>query len=197
MRTHLAAHSDCNRELEATICFAINLTNDDVLRHVDKATSEVAGVCSTQSSVGQTLASTVRGDEVLQNRETLTEVRLDRTRNDLALRVCHQATHAGNLTNLHEVTAGTRVDHDVDRIVDREVRPHRFCDLVGSTSPNFDELLTTLGVGDQAAVKLLLYVFGFVLSQLKKFALARWGNNVLKGNRDTRARGPAEAECLE
>ena len=51
----------------ATVLFA----NDDILRHIHETTSQVAGVCCTQSRVGQTLSRTVGRDEVLRNRETL------------------------------------------------------------------------------------------------------------------------------
>src|SRR3712207_7734150 len=40
---------------------------------------------------------------LLEHREALTEVRLDRARDDLALRVGHEATHRRQLPDLHHV----------------------------------------------------------------------------------------------
>ena len=62
------------------------------------------------------LRGTVRGDEVLEDGEALTEVRLDRARDDLTTRVGHQATHAGDLAHLHDVAAGARADHHLDGV---------------------------------------------------------------------------------
>ena len=95
---------------------AVVLTDDDVLRDVHQTTGQVTRVGGTQRGVGQTLTSTVTGDEVLEHRQALAEVRLDRARDDLALRVGHQTTHSRDLPDLHPVTASTRVDHHVDRV---------------------------------------------------------------------------------
>ena len=88
---------------------AVVLADDDVLRDVHQTTGQVTRVGGTQRGVGQTLTGTVAGDEVLQHRQALAEVRLDRPRDDVTLRVRHQTTHSGDLTDLHHVSAGTRV----------------------------------------------------------------------------------------
>ena len=75
---------------------AINLVHDDVLRDVDQTTGQVTRVGGTQSGVSHTLTSAVRGDEVLQHRQALTEVRLNRNVDGAALGVCHQAAHGGS-----------------------------------------------------------------------------------------------------
>ena len=59
---------------------AVVLAHDELLRDVDESTGEVAGVGGTQRGVGEALAGTVGGDEVLEDREAFTEVRLDRPR---------------------------------------------------------------------------------------------------------------------
>ena len=98
---------DRDRHDEAALGAAVLLADDDVLRDVDETTGQVPGVGGTQGGVGQTLAGTVRGDEVLEHRQALAVVRLDRARDDLALRVGHQTTHTGDLAHLHPVTTGT------------------------------------------------------------------------------------------
>src|SRR6476661_10874846 len=63
-----------DRQLEATLGATVVLTDDDVLRHVDETTRQVARVGGAERRVGQTLTGTVRRDEELEHREALTEV---------------------------------------------------------------------------------------------------------------------------
>ena len=63
---------------------AVDLADDRVLRHVDEAAREVAGVRRLERGVGEALAGAVRRDEVLEHAETLAEVRGDRRLDDLA-----------------------------------------------------------------------------------------------------------------
>ncbi len=117
-------------ETQTAVGAAVLLADDDVLGDVDQTTGEVTRVGGTQSGVRQTLTGTVRGDEVLQHGQALTERRLDRTRDGLVLRVRHQTTHTGNLTHLHHVASCTRVHHHEDRVGLREVVVHRLGDAV-------------------------------------------------------------------
>ena len=94
--------------------------------------------------------------------QALTEVGLDRARDDLALRVGHQATHRGDLPDLVHVSGGARVDHHEDRVRPVEVRLHRVADLAGRVGPDLDQLLAALVVGDQATLELLLDVRGLL-----------------------------------
>ena len=148
---------------DAALGAAVLLADDDVLRDVDQTTGQVAGVGGPQRGVGQTLAGAVGGDEVLQHGQALAEVGLDRPRDDLALRVGHQTTHAGDLPDLHHVPAGAGVDHHPDRVVLREVGLHLLGDLAGRLGPDLDELLAALLVGDDAALVLLLDLLGLLL----------------------------------
>ncbi len=140
-------------------------------RDVDQPAGQVAGVGRPQRRVGQALAGTVRGDEVLQHGQTLAEVGLDRARDDLALRVGHQTAHAGDLTHLHHVAAGTGVDHHPDRVGPREVGLHLPRDLAGRLGPDLDELLPALVVGDQTALVLLLDLVGVLLVPVQDLRL--------------------------
>src|SRR3954467_13767946 len=94
-------------DLEAEDGSAIFLGDRHILRDVDEAAGEVAGVRRLQSGVGQTLTGTVCRDEILEHGQTFAEVRLDRAFDDLAdttgellLRLCHQSAHTGELTDL-------------------------------------------------------------------------------------------------
>src|SRR5665647_3821905 len=92
-------------------------TDDDILRDVHETTREVTRVCGTQSRVGQTLTSTVSSDEVLGDGQAFAVARDDRARDDLTLRVVHQASHARDVANLQPVTTSTGRDHAVDGVV--------------------------------------------------------------------------------
>ena len=104
---------------DAAVGAAVLLADDELLRHVHQPPGEVPGVGGSQRGVGQSLARAVGGDEVLQHGQALAEVRLDRPRDDLALRVGDEATHAGELADLHDVPARARVGHHVDRVAAR------------------------------------------------------------------------------
>ena len=88
---------------------AVVLRDDHVLADVGQLTGEVTRVGRLEGRIGQTLAGTVRRAEVLEHRQTFAEVRLDRRFDDFAARLGHQATHAGQLANLFDTAAGTRV----------------------------------------------------------------------------------------
>jgi hypothetical protein len=105
---------------EPTLGAAVLLADDDVLRHVHQTPGEVPGVGGAQRGVGEALTGAVGRDEVLEHGQALAEGGLDRPRDRLALGVRHQATHAGDLPDLHQVTTGTGVDHHPDRVGGRE-----------------------------------------------------------------------------
>src|SRR5690606_11503914 len=152
---------------------AVVLTDDDILSHVNESTRQVARVGRAQRRVSETLTRTVGGDEVLGDREALAVARDDRTRDDLTLRVRHQTTHTGDLSNLHPVTTSTRGDHAVDVVVGGKVVFHRASNLSGRLVPDLDELLATLGVGREALLVLGLNLRGELLVAHDDLALVR------------------------
>src|SRR4029078_5995843 len=96
---------------QATLGATVVLADDDVLRDVHQTTGQVTRVGGTQRGVGKTLTRTVRRDEELEHGQALAEVRADRSRDDVALRVGHQTTHTGDLPQLHPVTTRTPGRH--------------------------------------------------------------------------------------
>src|SRR5207249_3666546 len=95
-RTHRelgARLADGLRGDDAVLVAAILDADDDVLRHVHATTRQVARVRRPDGGVGETLSSTVRRDEVLEDREALAEVRTDRQVDDAALGVGDEPTH--------------------------------------------------------------------------------------------------------
>ena len=137
------------------------LLNRHVLRHVDEAARQVAGVGRLEGRVGQALAGTVRRDEVLGDREALLEVGLDRVLDDRARRargrllgLGHEATHAAELTDLLTGATSARVGHHVDGVeallVVLEGRVEHVRDLVVRRGPDVDHLVVPLRLGDEA-----------------------------------------------
>ena len=53
---------------------AIGLGDDYILSHVDQSPCQIPGISRLQGRIGQTFTSTVRGNEIFRNRQTLTEV---------------------------------------------------------------------------------------------------------------------------
>ena len=95
---------------------AVELGDDGVLRDVDETAREVPGVRRLERGIGETLTGAVRRDEVLEHRETFTEVRRDGGLDDFAGGLGHEAAHGGELTDLLGRAAGARVGHDVNRV---------------------------------------------------------------------------------
>ena len=182
---------------DATDRAAVLVAHDELLRDVDETTGQVAGVGGTKRGVGETLAGTVGGDEVLEHREALTEVALDRPRDDLTTRVGHQTTHTGDLTHLHDVAASTRAHHHLDgvELLGLLLDEHGLGHLVGGVGPDLDFLLAPLVVGDDAAVVLLLDLLGFLLVLVEDRGLGDRRPHVGDGDRETGTGGVLEARA--
>src|SRR5262245_21814913 len=180
-----------------TVGAAVLLADDQLLRDVHQAPGEVPGVGGSKRCVGQTLARAVGRDEVLEHGQALAEVRLDRPRDDLALRVGHQAAHAGDLADLHDVPAGTRVGHHVDRVGLAELGLHRVLDLVGRIGPDRDELLTALVVGDDALAVLGLDPRRVLLVPVQDLRLVGRGRDVLDAEGHAGSGGVVEPDVLQ
>ena len=95
---------------------AVVLGDHQVLGDVHQAAREVTGVGGLECGVGESLARTVRGNEVLQYVQALAEVRGNGGLDDRAVRLGHQATHARQLANLGSRAPGPGVGHHVDGV---------------------------------------------------------------------------------
>ena len=185
------------RDREALVGAAVDLADDDFLRHVDETPREVTGVRGAERRVGQTLTGTVRRDEVLEDGQTFTEVRLDRPRDDLALRVGDETAHTGELTDLLDVPSGAGLRHHVDRVQRPEVLLHRLRDLVRRLHPDLDELLTALVVGEQTTRVLRLDLLRFLLVPVEDRRLGRRDGDVVEREGDAGLRRPPERQRLD
>ena len=156
---------------------AVLLADDHVLGDVDETTRQVARVGRAQRRVGEALAGAVGRDEELEHREALDEARLDRPLDDLALRVGHLTAPAGELADLLDVAAGAGGGHHVDRVERVEVGPRGGRDLHVGLAPDLLDLLAPLGVGQEAAVVLLLDLGDHVLVGGQDLGLALLGDH--------------------
>ena len=152
------------------------LADDHVLRDVDETARQVARVGGAQRGVGEALARAVRRDEVLEHRQALHEVGLDRPLDDLALRVGHQAAHARQLADLLEGAARAGVGHHEDGVELVEVGDHRLGDLVGGGVPLLDDRLVALLLGDQARRRTGSSIVGTDLRSLSRISCFSGGS---------------------
>ena len=186
-----------DRDDDTLLGAAILFAHDHILGNVDQTTGEVTRLCRTKCGISQALTSAVLGDEVLQGGQAIVVVGLDWTRNDVALRVRHEATHCGDLTNLHPVTTCTRAHHDVQVVVRTEVLFHLGSDFIGALRPCIDDFLTALGFGEHTHLVLLVDL----LSQLivtSNDGLALWrGDDVGEGHGHAGPLAVVEAEVLQ
>src|SRR5690606_31691825 len=186
---------------------AIDLGDDEVLRHVDQTAGQVTRVGRLERRVGQALAGAVGRDEVLQYVPAFAEVRRNGRFNDGAIRLGHQAAHARQLADLGGRTPGAGVGHHVDGVegllthlfavaIDHgfggQVLHHRAADLVARLAPDVDHVVVALLGGDQTGRVLLVDLFDLLAGLGKDFFLDRGDQHVAHGDRDAAARGQTE-----
>ncbi len=194
--------------VDALVGAAIVGGDHQVLRHVDQTAGQVTRVRGLQRRVGQTLSGTVGRDEVLKHVQAFTEVRRDGRLDDGAVRLGHQAAHAGQLADLGRATAGTGVGHHVNRVerflidflafaVDGlllgQLRHHDLADFVAGLAPDVHDLVVALASGHQTGDVLLLDLLDFLLGALDQLVLLLGHQHVVDADRDAGARGQAEA----
>ncbi len=187
------------RHSDPAIGLAVDLLDDHFLGDVDQTPGEIPGVGGAQGRVGQTLADTVGGDEVLQHRQAFSEVGHDRPRDDVALGVGDQASHTGDLADLQHVPAGAGADHHVERVelLHLEVGLHGVLDLVRRLGPDLDQLLAPLLLGDNALLILRLDLVGPGLILGEDLRLVLRGLDVLEPDRETGPGRESEPEVLD
>ena len=131
-------------------------------------------------------------DEVLEDGQTLTEVRGDGRLDDLTRRLGHQATHTGKLTNLcgeprapesaimkmllnescsASLPSGLRTNSVTELIGDEVLG-----DLVGDLGPDINDLVVLLTDGDQTVVVLALGLTDFGRVHPEDLALGGWNH---------------------
>src|ERR1700674_1731751 len=189
-RLNFDAGLDDGLDVDAVGSSAVALVDDDVLRDVDEAASEVAGVGGLQCRVRQALACTVRRDEVFQHGEAFAEVGGDGRFDDLAGRLGHQTAHTGKLADLLFRTASAGVGHNVDGIdaaflvLVLEGLEHFVSDFFGDVAPDGDDLVVALAVGDGAVQVLLLNFDDFLVGVFDELVLVAGSEHVIDADGD-------------
>ena len=155
---------------------AVLLGDDEVVRDVDEAAGQVAGVGGFKRGVGETLAAAVGGDEVLEDGQALAEVRHDGLLDDLAdaagqlllrawpsVRACRPADgpaggNRGRRSRPSRKTELKRASPTLKGLVLVGLHgvEHDVRDLVRDVRPDVDDLVVALGLGDDAVLGLLL-----------------------------------------
>ena len=150
----------------------------------------------------------MRRDKVLQNVQTFTEVGRDRRLDDRAIRLGHQATHAGQLANLRRRTTGARVSHHEDRVegilldllavaVDHffmtQLLHHDLGHLVAGTAPDIHDLVVAFPLSHQTVGVLGLDFLNFLFRFGNDLVLPSWNQHVIRteGDAGTRRHGIA------
>src|SRR5205814_9253737 len=182
---------------DAVLVTAILEADDHVLRDVDETAREVPGVRGTDGRVGETLAATVRRDEVLEDREALAEVRTDRQVDDAALRVGDETTHATDLAHLLRVTTRAGRGHHVDGATPIERAHHGFDDVLRRVRPDLDGRLVALLLGDEAALELTVDLGDLLLGRRDHRRLLSRNGDVVDGDGDARDRRRREPDGLD
>ena len=208
---HVAAFDD-RGDRQAVDGAAIDLRDHEVLRHVDQTPGEVARVRGLERGVGQALACAVRRDEVLQYVQALAEVRGDRRLDDRAVRLRHQAAHAGELADLRRGAAGAGIGHHEDGIerllpdllalvvghlVGAELLHHGLGHLVVGARPDVHDLVVALAVGDETGGVLLLDLLHLLLGGRQDLGLLLRDHHVVDADRDAGAGRVMEARVHE
>ena len=208
---HIAAFDD-RGDGQAVDRAAVDLGDHQVLRHVDQATGQVAGVRRLQRGVGQAFTRAVSRDEVLQYVQAFAEIRRDGRFDDRAVRLRHEAAHAGQLANLRGGTASARVGHHEDRIerlltnlvalgigdlVGPQLLHHGLGHLIVGARPDVDHLVVALAVGDQTRGVLLLDLLHLFFGGREDLDLRLRHNHVIDADRHACARRVLEAGVHE
>ncbi len=138
-------------------------------------------------------------DEVLKNRQSLTEGTLDRPRDHLTTWIGNESLHTRDLSDLLTVTSSSGVHHHVEWIESdvRQVTLHRTSDVGVRRGPDLNLLLAALIVGDDPSLELSLSLLCFLLVAIEDLRLFWRSLDVVDRDGKTRLRRVAEAECLD
>ena len=176
---------------------AVDLADDDVLRNVDHAAGQVAGVGSTQSGIGQTLTSTTGRNEIFQNVQTFAVVCTNGHLDGVTGGVCQQAAHTGQLLDLVHRTTSTGVCHHIDLVVLGQVVCQSLGDLIGGSLPDGDGLVVALVIRDQTTVEQLADLGDLLIGLGDQFLLLGRDHSVAHSHGDSGQGGVLVALCLD
>ena len=152
------------------------------MSHVNQTTGQVTCIGGLQRGIGKTLTGTVGRDKVLKHAQAFLKVSknwvldgLLTTFHTRLLRLSHQTTHTGELTDLVARTTSTRVKHHVHRVeallIGRNLLDKELGKAVVDVGPNIDHLVVTLVVGDETHVVVVHHFFHLCVTFLNDVGL--------------------------
>ncbi len=193
-------------DFNAAIGPAIVLQDDAILRNIDEAARQIAGIGGFQRRVRQPFAGAVRRVEIFENRQTFFEVRDDRRLDNVARGLRHKPAHPGQLLHLVFRAARARMGHHVNRIgLARPARRHvcarfgsllhhRVGDFVGAGRPSVDDFVIFLALGQQAIAILPLKLRDLFARLFDEVDFARRHHHVVFAERNAGLAGFAETQ---
>ena len=182
---------------------AVVLGDDDGLRHIVEFAGEVARVGRLERCIGQPLAGTVRGREVLKHVEPFAEVGANGCFDDFAAGFGHQTAHARELLHLTDVATSARGTHQEDRVeivppvvaVNRDLierahvaaivlkrRDECLGEFFAAVRPDIKELIMPLPLGDRASAVSTLDCIDLLLRGCEQLGLVRRDPHVCDGD---------------
>ncbi len=187
---------------------AVRLHDRHILSDIHETPRQVAGVGRLERRVGETLTSTVRGDEVLEDRQPFLEVRNNRVLDDLTgrsdkalLRLGHQTTHSAELPNLLLRSSSTGVRHHVDGVeaflVCLQCIKQYVGDAVVCPGPDVNDLVVALVLGNEAQLIVATSLLNFAAGGGDQLLLRIRNDDVGQGERQAGCGGHLKPESLD
>ena len=176
---------------------AVVVSDDNVLRNIDKSSCQVTGVCGTERRVRLTFTRTSRRDEVFKNGKTFTEVRSDGNFYRFTGGICHKSAHTAKLTDLVDGAAGAGNRHHVDGVLFAQVLLQLLRNRRGRAVPNGNYLTVFFLVGNHASLVKFLDFRNFLLGFCNNALLLGRNYHVRNGNGYCRLGGVFVTLCLD
>ena len=194
----LAAHIVVSPNLQIILGAAVLGDDDHILHYIHQTAGEVSGVGGAQRRVGQALARTVGGDEVLQGAQPLAEVGADGQGDDTARGVGHHPAHARQLGDGSVATLGGARNSHHGQVIHRiQVLLDGFAHLLGGPLPDLNDALVLLLLGEQAAAEGPLNLLDLGVGLLQNLFLLRRHFNIAHGHGDARHRSVMKAQVFD
>ena len=146
-----------------------------ILRHIHETASQITGVRSTKSGIGQTFTSTVRRNKVFDHIKTFFETTLHRQFDNITGRRYYETFHTHHLTELAKRTTSTGINHGEHGTIFVESALTFGHDAIFDLSPNFQNLGMAFALRKQT---LLILLFGLMHEHVTLFQNFRFTLNL-------------------
>src|SRR5450830_63269 len=145
-------HQIANLDLTGLRVCAIFFADHQFVRDIDKTTRQVTRVGCLECRVGLSLAGPVCRQEVLEDRQTLTEIGLDGELDDLSRRVRHQPSDTRHLYDLLLASTSAGVSHNTHGVLFGKVAEDSPFDLCALLLPDLNHLEVAVVVGEKTLI---------------------------------------------